>query len=51
MVGDSASDIEAGKAAGVKTCGVLYGIGNKEKLLAAEADMYVNTPAEILNVW
>ena len=51
MVGDSASDIEAGKAAGVKTCGVLYGIGNKEKLLAADADIYVNTPVEILNVW
>lgn len=51
MVGDSASDIEAGKAAGVKTCGVLYGIGNKEKLLAAGADIYVNTPVEILNVW
>lgn len=51
MVGDSASDIEAGKAAGVKTCGVLYGIGNKEKLLSADADIYVNVPAEILNVW
>ena len=51
MVGDSASDIEAGKAAGVKTCGVLYGIGNKEKLLSAGADIYVNTPVEILNVW
>ncbi|MBE7065886.1 MAG: HAD family hydrolase [Ruminococcaceae bacterium] len=51
MVGDSASDIEAGKAAGVKTCGVLYGIGNTEKLLAADADVYVNSPAEILSVW
>lgn len=50
MVGDSASDVEAGKAAGVKTCGVLYGIGNREKLLSAGADIYVNSPAEIFGI-
>lgn len=50
MVGDSASDIEAGKAAGVRTCGVLYGIGNREKLLAAGADIYVDSASKIYGV-
>lgn len=47
MVGDSAADIEAGKAAGVATCGICYGLGNVEKLLAADADMYFDYAAEI----
>ncbi|MBQ8827696.1 MAG: HAD family hydrolase [Clostridia bacterium] len=50
MVGDSASDIEAGKAANVRTCGVCYGMGDKVKLLAAGADVYVSSAMEIKNV-
>ena len=30
MVGDGDTDIEAGKRAGVITCGVTYGLGNKD---------------------
>jgi len=42
MVGDSALDIEAGKAAGVFTCGVLGGFRPKEELQAAGCDLLVD---------
>jgi 2-phosphoglycolate phosphatase len=35
IVGDGYVDIEAGKCAGVFTCGVTYGMGRKQDLLAA----------------
>jgi phosphoglycolate phosphatase len=38
MVGDAASDIAAGKAAGVVTVAATYGYGNKEELDASGAD-------------
>ncbi len=47
MIGDSAPDVEAGKAAGVATCGVKYGIGDRDKLLAAGADFYVESVKEL----
>ena len=48
MVGDSYTDIEAGKAAGFGcTCAVFYGYGNKEKLTAAGADFAVQHGREI----
>ncbi|MBR5280914.1 MAG: HAD-IA family hydrolase [Clostridia bacterium] len=48
MVGDSYTDIEAGKAAAFGcTCAVLYGYGNKEKLNAAGADFAVRCGMEI----
>ena len=31
IVGDGDTDIEAGKRAGVMTCGVTYGLGDKER--------------------
>ncbi len=49
MVGDSYSDILAGKACNTHTCGVLYGIGDPEKLKNVNADIYVNSLIEILN--
>lgn len=47
MVGDSYSDIRAGRAANTYTCGVLYGIGDLDKLIAEKADLYVNDLNEI----
>ncbi len=38
MVGDMPVDIQAGKAAYVKTCAVTYGFGNLEELRACEPD-------------
>lgn len=47
MIGDGAIDIEAGKRAGVLTCGVTYGLGRKEDVIAAKPDYIVNDLAEI----
>ena len=50
MVGDSYTDILAGKAAGMETCGVLYGMGNREKLLEAGADHYIEKLEKLLSL-
>jgi len=47
MVGDSAVDIEAGKAAGVTTCGVLGGFRPKEELEAAGCDLIIHNLTEL----
>ncbi len=47
IVGDGDADMEAGKRAGVITCGVTYGLGNKRDLLAAEPDFVVNDLAQL----
>jgi len=47
MVGDSYSDIEAGIAAKAYTCGVLYGIGDKQKLIQSSPDFLIENMAEI----
>lgn len=47
MVGDSAVDIEAGKAAGVMTCGVLGGFRPRKELEAAGCDIIVQSLIEL----
>jgi phosphoglycolate phosphatase len=42
MVGDGDTDIEAGKRAGVITCGVTYGLGNRDDLVAAKPDFLID---------
>jgi len=42
MVGDGGTDIEAGKRAGVTTCGVTYGLGNIADLIAAHPDYLID---------
>lgn len=49
MVGDSATDIMAGKAFGAFTCGIRYGIGNAEKMLSAGPDITAGLAAEACN--
>lgn len=49
MIGDSYTDIQAGRAAGALTCGVLYGIGDRTKLLAEHADYYVENVLQLLD--
>ena len=49
MVGDSYTDIQAGKAAGMHTCAILYGYGDKEKLKAENADYSASAAKEILD--
>jgi 2-phosphoglycolate phosphatase len=47
MVGDGDTDIEAGKRAGVATCGVTYGLGDKNDLVAAKPDVLIDRLAEL----
>jgi phosphoglycolate phosphatase-like HAD superfamily hydrolase len=47
MVGDGDTDIEAGKCAGVITCGVTYGLANKADLVAAGPDFLIDDLAQL----
>lgn len=47
MVGDGDTDVEAGKRAGVMTCGVSYGIGDQERLRAAGPDVMIESLLEL----
>jgi phosphoglycolate phosphatase len=49
MVGDGDIDVEAGKRAGVMTCGVTYGLGDSSQLIAAKPDVLIGTLTELLN--
>lgn len=48
MVGDSYVDVEAGKNAGTLTCGVTYGLGDREELIKSSPDILINHIAELL---
>jgi 2-phosphoglycolate phosphatase len=47
IVGDGDTDIDAGKRAGVITCGVTYGLGNEDSVRAAQPDVIVDCLAEL----
>ncbi len=47
IVGDSNIDIAAGKAAGILTCGVLYGLRPEQEIREAGPDAIVSTAGEI----
>jgi len=47
MVGDSAVDIQAGKAAGVATCGVMGGFRSRTELEAAGCDLMIESLLEL----
>ena len=42
MIGDSYTDIEVGKIAGMHTCGVTYGLGDKNKLILSSPDILID---------
>lgn len=50
MIGDSAADIIAAHAAGVVSCGVLFGIGDTDRMLAEKPDVTVNRFCEIKKI-
>jgi phosphoglycolate phosphatase len=50
MVGDLVLDIQAGKNAGIKTCGTTYGIGLKEDLISARPDFMIDDVSELINL-
>jgi 2-phosphoglycolate phosphatase len=49
-VGDHVFDVEAGRAAGVFTCGVLTGSSDKKTLKKVRADLIVNDLVELKNI-
>ena len=49
VVGDTWYDIEMGRRAGVRTCGVTYGNGSREELIRAGADVLIDDFGELLN--
>lgn len=50
MVGDSAVDVETGRAFGARTIGCAYGIRGREELARAKADHIVATAPEIADI-
>jgi phosphoglycolate phosphatase len=48
FVGDSAADMEAGRRAGVRTCGVRYGYGDAREMARWEPDYWIDDPRELL---
>ena len=47
MIGDGRVDIKAGKLAGVLTCGVTYGFGPKQDVIASAPDFIIGDLSEI----
>ena len=50
MIGDTTVDIQAGKAAGAQTVGVLCGFGEEPELKKKGADMILNTTSELTSL-
>lgn len=48
LVGDAAPDMEAGRRAGVKICGVKYGYGNQEAMARFEPDYWISDLRELV---
>jgi phosphoglycolate phosphatase len=48
MVGDGEIDVQAGRGAGVITCGVTYGLGDKKALADAEPDVLIDDIAHLV---
>jgi phosphoglycolate phosphatase len=47
FIGDSPTDMEAGRRAGVKTCAVLWGYGRREEMARWEPDYWVERPRDL----
>ena len=48
MIGDSAPDMDAGRRAGVKTCGVRYGYGDIRKMSEFEPDYWIDDIRQLI---
>lgn len=48
LIGDSATDIETGRNAGVKTLAVTYGFGRREEIEAARPDFILRDLSELI---
>ena len=50
LVGDTPTDINTAKNAGISSCAVLYGIGTREDLFAAKPDFIVENILELTSI-
>lgn len=50
MIGDKCQDIKAGKSAGIKTAGVLYGYGSRKEILTAKPDYIIENTTDLLGI-
>jgi phosphoglycolate phosphatase len=48
LVGDAPADMEAGRRAGVRTCGVRYGYGDRDEMTRWTPDFWIDHPRELL---
>ena len=48
FIGDAAPDMEAGRRAGMRTCGVLYGYGNRDEMARWQPDYWIEDIRELL---
>jgi phosphoglycolate phosphatase-like HAD superfamily hydrolase len=48
FVGDSETDMEAGRRAGVRTCAVRYGYGDPAALAKWQPDYWIDSLAELV---
>ena len=51
IVGDGDTDIAAGRAARLTTCGVAWGLGDRERLLAERPHLLAETPADLVRLF
>lgn len=51
LVGDSAADMEAGRRAGVRICGVRYGYGNFDLMARWKPDFWIDDLRELSRSW
>ncbi len=50
LIGDAASDMEAGRRAGVKICGVRYGYGDPAEMAKWEPDYWIDDPRDLVRL-
>ncbi len=48
LVGDSAADMEAGRRAGVRTCAVRWGYGDRTEMARWSPDYWIDRPEQLL---
>jgi len=50
IIGDSVVDIQAGKAADIKTCAVTWGLDSYQQLVETKPDLLIDQPEDLLNL-
>jgi HAD superfamily hydrolase (TIGR01509 family) len=48
LIGDAPADMEAGRRAGVATCGVRYGYGDLEQMAEFKPDYWIDDPRDLI---